>query len=57
VLKLAGSMGIKVKETTPQHIEELRERFNSKYASSPPAGKIIQNTRRIQCATVVSWRV
>ncbi|XP_039229431.1 motile sperm domain-containing protein 2 isoform X2 [Drosophila yakuba] len=30
-------MGIKVKETTPQQIEELRERFNSKYASSPPA--------------------
>ncbi|KAH8270164.1 hypothetical protein KR018_005089 [Drosophila ironensis] len=30
-------MGIKVKETTPGQIEELRERFNSKYASSPPA--------------------
>ncbi|XP_050742801.1 motile sperm domain-containing protein 2 isoform X2 [Drosophila biarmipes] len=30
-------MGIKVKETTPQQIEELRGRFNSKYASSPPA--------------------
>ncbi|KAH8339079.1 hypothetical protein KR074_002664 [Drosophila pseudoananassae] len=30
-------MGIKVKETTPEQIEELRERFNSKYASSPPA--------------------
>nr|NP_001246642.1 uncharacterized protein Dmel_CG33523, isoform E [Drosophila melanogaster]AFH04313.1 uncharacterized protein Dmel_CG33523, isoform E [Drosophila melanogaster] len=30
-------MGVKVKETTPQQIEELRDRFNRKYASSPPA--------------------
>ncbi|EDW50635.1 motile sperm domain-containing protein 2 isoform X1 [Drosophila sechellia] len=30
-------MGIKVKETTPQQIEELRDRFNRKYSSTPPA--------------------
>ncbi|KAH8384291.1 hypothetical protein KR200_001825 [Drosophila serrata] len=30
-------MGIKVKETTPQQIQELRDRFNSKYESSPPS--------------------
>ncbi|KAH8378932.1 hypothetical protein KR009_002140 [Drosophila setifemur] len=29
-------MGIKVKDVTPGQIEELRERFNSKYAASPP---------------------
>ncbi|KAH8257588.1 hypothetical protein KR038_011670 [Drosophila bunnanda] len=30
-------MGIKVKETTPEQIQELRDRFNSKYESSPPS--------------------
>ncbi|KAH8300752.1 hypothetical protein KR059_001805 [Drosophila kikkawai] len=30
-------MGIKVKETTPALIQELRDRFNSKYESSPPS--------------------
>ncbi|XP_034659088.1 motile sperm domain-containing protein 2 isoform X2 [Drosophila subobscura] len=30
-------MGIKVKEVTPEQIEELRERFKAKYATTPPA--------------------
>ncbi|SPP77512.1 blast:Motile sperm domain-containing protein 2 [Drosophila guanche] len=30
-------MGIKVKEVTPEKIEELRERFKAKYATTPPA--------------------
>ncbi|KAH8239084.1 hypothetical protein KR032_000502 [Drosophila birchii] len=30
-------MGIKVKQTTPELIQELRDRFNSKYESSPPS--------------------
>ncbi|EDW37730.1 GL21079 [Drosophila persimilis] len=30
-------MGVKVIEVTPAQIEELREKFNSKYATTPPA--------------------
>ncbi|XP_023037517.1 motile sperm domain-containing protein 2 isoform X1 [Drosophila willistoni] len=30
-------MGIKVKEPTPGQIEELRQKFNTKYAATPPA--------------------
>jgi len=32
-------MGVKVQNPTTAQIEELRQRFNTKYANSPPAGE------------------